>query len=54
MRKIKETLRLVHELGLSQRQTAQAIRVPRSTVQDCLVMPHLHLEFPRTRVIDIG
>ena len=36
MRKIKETLRLIHEVGLSQRQTAQAIRVPRSTVQDCL------------------
>jgi len=36
MRKIKETLRLFHDVGLSQRQTAQAIHVARSTVQECL------------------
>ena len=36
MRKIKETLRLVHELGLSQRQAARAIHVAPSTVQECM------------------
>ena len=36
MRKIKETLRLVHEVGLSQRQAARAIHVPPSTVQECV------------------
>ena len=32
MRRVKELLRLAHELGYSNRQIAQSIRMPKSTV----------------------
>ena len=36
MRKIRETLRLKFEVGVSDRHIAAAIGVSRSTVQECL------------------
>ena len=32
MRRVKELLRLAHELGYSKRQIAQSIRMPKTTV----------------------
>ena len=40
MRKIREVLRLKHELGLGDRRIAQAIGSARSTVQECLRRAH--------------
>jgi transposase len=40
MRKIREVLRLKHELGLSDRKIAQSIGSARSTVQECLRRAH--------------
>ena len=34
MRRVKELLRLAHELGYSKRQIAQSIRMPKTTVGD--------------------
>jgi len=36
MRRVKELLRLAHELGYSKRQIAQSIRMPKTTVSDYL------------------
>ena len=36
MRRVKELLRLAHELGYSKRQIAQSIRMPKTTVNDYL------------------
>src|SRR3954452_13413873 len=36
MRRVKELLRLAHELGYSKRQIAQSIRMPKTTVGDYL------------------
>jgi len=36
MRKIKETLRLTYQCGLSRRQVAHSLKVSRSTVADYL------------------
>jgi transposase len=36
MRRVKELLRLAHELGSSKRQIAQSIRMPKTTVADYL------------------
>src|SRR3954449_6806089 len=36
MRRVKELLRLAHELGYSKRQIAQSIRLPKTTVGDYL------------------
>jgi transposase len=36
MRRVKELLRLAHELGYSKRQIAQSIRMPKTTVADYL------------------
>src|SRR4051794_41953559 len=36
MRRVKELLRLAHELGYSRRQIAQPIRMPKTTVGDYL------------------
>ena len=36
MRRVRELLRLAHELGYSKRQIAQSIRMPKTTVSDYL------------------
>jgi hypothetical protein len=36
MRRVKELLRLAHELGYSKRQIGQSIRMPKTTVSDYL------------------
>ena len=36
MRRVKELLRLAHELGYSKRQIALSIRMPKTTVGDYL------------------
>ncbi len=36
MRRVKELLRLAHELGYSNRQISQSIRMPKTTVGDYL------------------
>ena len=36
MRRVKELLRLAHELGYSKRQIARSIRMPKTTVGDYL------------------
>jgi hypothetical protein len=39
MRRVKELLRLAHELGYSKRQIAVSIRMPKTTVNDYVFVP---------------
>jgi transposase len=55
MRKIREVLRLKHELGLGDRRIAQAIGSARSTVQECLRRAHeAGLAWPLPPELDEG